>query len=260
MRLMLSRLQTLQVAAWRALYQFSATEQSWEKTHRWRYSKEVALKTIDDIRSKLAVSSAELILEVGCGCGMVCELLAGDNQKAVGLDLSEDLLQRAEDFGVSRQKVALVAAEASQLPLRDASFDRVLCYSVFQCFPSKRYAKQVLNELMRVCRPGGMILVGDVFQQPRMGPLRYFNRTILGMLRTLRLRIRLRIHPFNKTTTAEQLSARYVLQRRYSQRFFKKALRNNNCCVELMPQQIAGRRIYDRFDVRIVKSHQNKGK
>ena len=253
-KLLQSLLQTRQVSAWQALYNCSATKQSWKRAHRWSYSDEVAQRTIDDIRNKLCLQSAQRILEVGCGCGIVCNSLLRDGQKAVGLDLSEELLRRASDFGVNQRKVALVAAEATRLPLCDASFDRVLCYSVFQCFPSKRYAKWVLEELMRVCQPGGIILVGDIFERTRVGPIWSFCRILLGGLHALRLRAWLLARPFKKTTIEKELSDRYVLRQYYSKRFFEKVLRGRDCDVELLPQKIAGREMVgERFDVRIVK-------
>ncbi|MHC4748045.1 MAG: hypothetical protein ACYS18_12135, partial [Planctomycetota bacterium] len=84
-KLKLSPLESRRIDGWRALYQRSATKQSWEKAHRWPYSEEVAQRTIDDIRKKLSVDSAQRILEVGCGCGVICQKLLTDNQKGVGL-------------------------------------------------------------------------------------------------------------------------------------------------------------------------------
>jgi ubiquinone/menaquinone biosynthesis C-methylase UbiE len=251
------------VGAWRALYDRSAAKQSWEQAHRWSYSEQVAQKTIDDIRDKLNAGSAECILEVGCGSGTVCHALLGNGQKGIGIDLSENLLGRASSFGVDRRKVALIAAEASRLPICDSSADRVLCYSVFQSFPSKKYAKRVLNELIRVCQPGGVILVGDIFQRPDDGLTRKLGRIVLNGLRALRLRIWLWLRPFSRCTTEEELSNHYVLRRRYSQRFFMKALQGNDCNIELMSQQIASRAIHNvhnRFDVRIVKTSERRMK
>jgi ubiquinone/menaquinone biosynthesis C-methylase UbiE len=252
-KLKLSPLESRRIDGWRALYQRSATKQSWEKAHRWPYSEEVAQRTIDDIRKKLSVDSAQRILEVGCGCGVICQKLLTDNQKGVGLDLSETLMQRANDFGVDHRKVALVVAEASHLPICDSSFDRVLCYSVFQCFPSKRHAKRVLNELIRVCQPGGVVLVGDIFGKVHSGLYGKAARIALRWFRTVGLMIRLFISPFKQTANEEEIFKRYVLRRYYSRRFFEKALKDSNCSIQLLPQDILNRKLHNRFDVRIIK-------
>jgi ubiquinone/menaquinone biosynthesis C-methylase UbiE len=254
----LSPLESRHIDGWRALYQRSAAKQSWEEAHRWPYSEEVARSTIDDIREKLNVDSAQRILEVGCGCGIICQKLLTDDQKAVGLDLSETLLQRANDFGVDHRRVALVVAEASRLPICDSSFDRVLCYSVFQCFPSKRYTKRVLNELIRVCRPGGVILVGDIFGKARAGLHRKAARIALRWFRMVRLVIRLFISPFKQAATEEEISERYVLRRYYARRFFEKVLKDTNCSVQFLPQDICNRELHNRFDVRIIKGARQK--
>ena len=41
-------------------------------------------------------------------------------------------------------------------------FDRVLCYSIFHYFPSYNYALEVILEMIRVTKPGGLILLGDI--------------------------------------------------------------------------------------------------
>jgi len=255
---------------WRRLYEAAAEQPEWLRAHRWGYSPDVALRTIADIREKLAPQPGDRILEVGCGCGMVLSHLVRDGRQGFGVDFCAPLLRSAERLGVDRRCVRLAAAEAARLPFADQVFDRVLCYSVFQCFPKRGDAERALTELLRVCKPGGTVLVGDVFgvvhtlravwqknswsietvraalRLPPLVPVRWALFPVRAVSRWLR-----------KLAGRQTSEARATLRRRhYSQRFFRKLGERYGCRVEVLPQHIAGRDISrTRFDVRLRKAN-----
>ena len=100
---------------------------------------------------------------------------------AVGADFSFPLILKAKKFKLSEStdseqpekskdfsmKSRFVQCEAANLPFKDSYFDRVLCYNVFQYFPSKEYAREVIKELLRVTKKGGIIMIGDVPSKPQ---------------------------------------------------------------------------------------------
>jgi len=257
------------IGVWREIYDEAAAQPDWWRAHRWGYGEEVARATVEDIRRKLAAEPHHRILEVGCGCGMVLNMLLQDGQRGVGIDLSEDLIRRASDFGVDRTRLDLIVGEAARLPLCDGMFDRVLCYSVFQCFPDHAYARRCLRELIRVCKPGGTILVGDVFgsvdglravsasngygrgffraamRLPGMGPVRLALAPIRWGLAQLRGRSRVQCE------TEEDVERLF-----YTRRFFRRIGARYGCRVEILSQHIAGRESLARlrFDVRMTRS------
>lgn len=90
------------------------------------------------------------ILEVGCGTGLVLERLARFAHHAVGIDVSEGMLEKAKARGLDvRQGSAL------DLPFEDASFDLTCSFKVLAHIPE---ITRVLSEMARVTKPGGMIL------------------------------------------------------------------------------------------------------
>lgn len=92
------------------------------------------------------------ILDVGTGTGVAAEAAAhaaGEEGLAVGIDMSPMMLAVAHRM---RPAVRLAAAEAIQLPFRDATFDAVVASFVLQEF--KRY-DTALFDLLRVVKPGG---------------------------------------------------------------------------------------------------------
>ncbi len=101
-------------------------------------------------------------LEVGCGPGTFSENLQGIDLTC--LDPSEAMLE------VARQRVGKARAErgegeaqfvqgvAEELPLPDNTFDRVCCLFSFRDFHDKRKG---LSEILRVLKPGGMLIICD---------------------------------------------------------------------------------------------------
>ncbi len=106
----------------------------------------------------------QTVLDLGCGrgrtLGYLLELIAPDG-RAVGLDLSADLLELAERAyhrEVSAGRLQVLQHDATlALPFSDASFDAVLCQNVLECIPEKA---PFLAQIHRVLRPGGALLLG----------------------------------------------------------------------------------------------------
>jgi arsenite methyltransferase len=112
-------------------------------------------------RAALAVKRGERVLDVGCGPGFFCaELLeeVGDDGSVMGLDASPQMLALAARRCGERSNLELHEADASELPVDDASFDAALCVQVLEYVPD--YPK-ALAELRRILRPGGRALVWD---------------------------------------------------------------------------------------------------
>jgi demethylmenaquinone methyltransferase/2-methoxy-6-polyprenyl-1,4-benzoquinol methylase len=121
----------------------------------------------------LAAKAGDRVLDVGCGTGRNFPMFAKAGVTALhGCDLSARSLARAAKRG------AVVAqADAERLPYRDASFDRVLSTYVLTSVADWRRA---LEELCRVLRPGGRLVVSDDRLPPGwfLGP-----GPMLGLLR-----------------------------------------------------------------------------
>lgn len=94
------------------------------------------------------------ILDVGTGTGVAADAgtrAVGSEGLAVGVDMAPAMLAVARR---ARPGLRLAAAEANQLPFRDATFDVVTANFVLQEF--KRY-DTALFDLLRVLKPGGRL-------------------------------------------------------------------------------------------------------
>jgi arsenite methyltransferase len=114
------------------------------------------------VRAALAATPGERILDVGCGPGFYCaELLeeVGSNGSIVGLDSSPQMLALAARRCEGHDYVEFHEADATSLPVEDASMDGALCVQVLEYVPEVAAG---LSELYRAVRPGGRVVVWDV--------------------------------------------------------------------------------------------------
>jgi SAM-dependent methyltransferase len=101
-------------------------------------------------------------LDVGCGPGFyVTELLeeVGSEGSVVGVDASADMLAVAAKRAEGHDNVEFLEAEATSLPVANASFERALCVQVLEFV---RDVAAALREMHRALRPGGRVVVWDV--------------------------------------------------------------------------------------------------
>lgn len=118
---------------------------------------------VADIRAKLRVTEADgSILDVGCGNGLVLSRISERFSVVCGVDYADGMIEVAQRL-VPHAEFAV--GQAGALDFADNRFARVLCYSIFHYFPDEAYAHRALRELMRVCAPGGVLLVGDVLDK-----------------------------------------------------------------------------------------------
>ncbi|QDU38643.1 Demethylmenaquinone methyltransferase [Maioricimonas rarisocia] len=107
----------------------------------------------------LELAPHETVLLLGVGTGADLPLLEG-HTRWFGIDLTRAMLERARrrtDFsGPSR----LVQADAARLPFANGSFDAAVANLILSVVPDGR---RCLEELCRVVRPGGRIVVFDKF-------------------------------------------------------------------------------------------------
>ncbi len=107
---------------------------------------------------KILIDSKDDVLEVGCGAGAFAKQIKS-YQSISGVDYSVEAINSISS-NIPNGK--FYYSEANSLPFDDKVFDKVVCFSVFFYFPSYEYAEQSLYEMLRVLRPGGSILIGEV--------------------------------------------------------------------------------------------------
>ncbi len=117
--------------------------------HHWWYRgrRRVIRAELD----RLALPAGARILDAGCGSGRTLQELV-DYGQVSGLELNDEAAELARGRGLGEVMIGRLEA----LPWEDATFDLITCLDVIEHVPDDITA---LEELRRVCRPGGWLLV-----------------------------------------------------------------------------------------------------
>ncbi|MBW2107319.1 MAG: class I SAM-dependent methyltransferase [Deltaproteobacteria bacterium] len=122
-----------------------------EKTHWWFIGKRFLVDTT--LRGLLSHGPrSQTHLDVGCGTGMVLDLLQGFG-KAFGVELSSEALSYLRP--AHGHQIALADA-AQAVPFRDNTFSIITCLDVLEHLDDDDSA---LREAYRVCAPGGHMIL-----------------------------------------------------------------------------------------------------
>lgn len=95
-------------------------------------------------------------LDMGVGTGIVSIPLAERGIPVIGLDLSRPMLERLREKAGGAAPFPLVQADATAMPFPDGAFGGAVIRHVLHLIPDWERA---LGELLRVVRPGGVVLV-----------------------------------------------------------------------------------------------------
>jgi SAM-dependent methyltransferase len=126
------------------------------------------------------LDNGQRALDVGCGVGTTAIQMAGRfGARVTAVDISPLMLERARRnvrrAGLERE-IEVEQGDIMALGFPDNTFDRVIAEAVTMFVDRQRAA----NELVRVCRPGGMVLATEFFW--RQPPTEQAREIFLGQV------------------------------------------------------------------------------
>jgi ubiquinone/menaquinone biosynthesis C-methylase UbiE len=138
-------------------------------------------KTITDEKAlQLLIDSVgagpdDTVLDVACGGGNVVCAFARVVRHATGIDMTPAMLDRARTVarGKALSNVSWDQGQATSLPYADGTFTIVVTRFSFHHFIEPL---AVLKEMIRVCAPGGRVLVADMHTSADCAKGAEFNR------------------------------------------------------------------------------------
>jgi len=117
----------------------------------------------------LGLAPGTTLLDVACGSGQLALVAAERGLKATGVDIATNLIRAARvRAAVAGLDVSFDEGDAERLPYQDASFDVVA--SLFGAMFAPR-PDRVAAELLRVCRPGGIVCMGNWTKEGFVGAM-----------------------------------------------------------------------------------------
>lgn len=146
---------------------------------------QVYRRTFDDIDRKLGFQKEDRVLDLGGGCGQIAKYIAAKTAEVVLVDGAKNALAIARKNLCHQANVRcqLVDITILPLPFTDNYFNRVVCYSVVHYLNDFDEFRSLVIELLRVVKPGGKILIGEIplsdkskayFEERRKKPLLNF--------------------------------------------------------------------------------------
>jgi ubiquinone/menaquinone biosynthesis C-methylase UbiE len=114
------------------------------------------------------------ILDVACGPGVFTRAFANICKRAVGVDVTNALLDKAR-AGASERKIEnieFVWGDVAAIPFETERFDFAVCRAAFHHFPDP---SKVLGEMKRVVKLGGKIMIADLLSDEDPKKAHYHN-------------------------------------------------------------------------------------
>lgn len=117
-----------------------------------------------ELAGKANIYPGQKVLDVGCGIGGPCRMLAEEfGAQVVGVDLTKEYIRTAQALSELvglKEKTSFLEADATALPFDDESFNIVWTQHAQMNIEDKT---GFYREIKRVLRPGGLFVYYDIF-------------------------------------------------------------------------------------------------
>ena len=138
----------------RTLRNYNVTASSYDD----QYMKEQQDK-FEAVLDQINLDSKSVVLDAGCGTGLLFEKIAKHVKFIVGVDFSRKMLEKTESRLRQFRNTAIICGDADFLPFRNDAFTHVFAITLLQNMPNK---KDVLNEMRRVAKAGAPIVISGL--------------------------------------------------------------------------------------------------
>src|SRR3981081_4261885 len=128
-----------------------------------------AVKGGEEFVARTEIKPGSRILDVACGTGNTAIPAARAGGVVTGVDIAPNLLEQARKRAAAEQlEVRFQEGDAEELPVGDHEFDVVL--TMFGAMFAPR-PERVAAELIRACKPGGLIAMANWTPEGFVGKL-----------------------------------------------------------------------------------------
>ena len=138
-------------------------------------------RKLDSIERALNLQSADILLDLGCGPGVLLKRFAPKVEKIIGIDFAKACINSSkkllENDKCPNFSLYSCDFETEKLPLKDDSVSKILFVDVIEHL---RDEKCVLKEIHRVLKPGGIVVITTL---PNKGSIFYLFYELLKRLK-----------------------------------------------------------------------------
>jgi len=143
--------------ATRAQAYFAANAAQWDRLR----ANHIPETTVEERMGELIGSrNIDLLVDLGTGTGRMLEIFGTRATRAVGFDISPDMLTiaRAKLDELEAENCQVRQGDCANVPLEDNVADIVILHQVLHFLDDPQRA---VNEAARITRPGGCVLIAD---------------------------------------------------------------------------------------------------
>lgn len=118
------------------------------------------------------IKKTDIILDVGCGQAELLTVIRNNYSVAsyIGIELNDQNIKKSKGFFRQPHREALIQHDVTLgLPIKDNSIDIVTCNFLLEHLPEDK-SYFVFKELIRVCKPKGLILITMPFRSTAEEP------------------------------------------------------------------------------------------
>lgn len=128
-----------------------------------RQSAKLVEKIKETSYEMMRLQSGMKVLDIGCGPGIDARRisgLVGGKGQVIGIDNDHQMIAEAGQEAVS-SNIQFIEADVCAMPFENNYFDAVRAERLFQVLPGTVNADQVLEEIIRVTKENGIIVLAD---------------------------------------------------------------------------------------------------
>ena len=100
------------------------------------------------------------VLEIGPGPGLTTDLVRGHVDKLTAIELDPELAASLSNR-LAGTNVDVVEADATAMPFESTRFTGAMTFTMFHHVPTVELQDRLLAEILRVLRPGGLLVASD---------------------------------------------------------------------------------------------------
>lgn len=116
-------------------------------------------RSAEGFLERVGVSPGERLLDVACGNGQLAVPAARAGAEAAGIDIAENWIEQARARAAAGNlDIRFDVGDVEAMPYEDERFDTVISLIGAMFAPRPELA---VSEMLRVCRPGGRIVMGN---------------------------------------------------------------------------------------------------
>jgi 2-polyprenyl-3-methyl-5-hydroxy-6-metoxy-1,4-benzoquinol methylase len=136
----------------------------------------------DSFLLSLVPAGAVSVLDIGCGLGRLATKLATHNRQVTGVDLSPEMIARAQKEGQGDQNLSFICGDFLDRDFTSQQFDLVISAAALHHMPET----VAVPRMVELLRPGGRLVIHDVRANVGLGE-RIMGNFALAQVLALRL-------------------------------------------------------------------------